>query len=121
MDWDREIFHDAIQTVRVTFLRHRSPDVPMIELIEPASSQSRITGFLNRGGGLHHLCYEVDSLTEQLETALSSGAIMLLGPSPAVAFSGREIAWICTQEKLLLEYLQRDLSVSRKRENREAE
>jgi hypothetical protein len=56
---------------------------------------------------VHHLCYEVDSLTAQLESVLPSGAIILLEPSPAVAFGGRNIASICTREKLLVKYLQR--------------
>ncbi len=107
MTWDGEIFHDPTQTVRVTFLRHKSREEPMIELVEPASPQSRVYGFLKRGGGLHHVCYEADSLKSQLETVLSAGAIMVLEPTPAVAFSGRKIAWICTREKLLVEYLQR--------------
>ena len=107
MDWDEEVFFDPLQTVRVAFLRHRSAEAPLIELVEPASRQSRVAGFLARGGGLHHLCYEVASLPARLESAVSSGAIIVLEPSPAVAFGGRNIAWICTREKLLVEYLQR--------------
>ena len=81
----------------------------MIELVEPASTQSRVATFANRGGGLHHLCYEVNSLEIQLTTALSSGAILLVEPAPAVAFAGRHIAWVCTPNGLLIEYLDRAL------------
>ncbi len=79
----------------------------MIELVEPASPQSRVNSFLKRGGGLHHLCYETDSLSGQLQAVLAAGAVMVLEPTPAVAFSGRKIAWIYTREKLLVEYLER--------------
>jgi len=106
--WDGQVFHDPVQTVRVTFLEHRTPQAPMIELVEPASPQSRVSGFLKRGGGLHHLCYEVDSLDSRLESALGSGAVLLLAPAEAVAFGGRRIAWVCTPERLLVEYLECD-------------
>lgn len=119
--WDEKIFHDPVQTVRVTFLQHSSPDMPVIELVEPTSVQSRVAGFVKRGGGLHHLCYEVDSLTIRLKTALSAGAILLLEPSPAVAFGGREVAWVCTREGLLLEYLRRDRTDERRRGSIDAE
>ena len=106
MEWDGVIFHDPVQTVQVTFLRHRLISAPMIELVEPASPDSRVNRFLMRGGGLHHLCYEVESLATRLESALSKGSVMLSEPKPAVAFGYRQIAWICTPEKILIEYLQ---------------
>ncbi|HEY1207458.1 MAG: VOC family protein [Bryobacteraceae bacterium] len=105
--WDGQVFHDPIQTVRVTFLEHCTPEAPMIELVEPASPQSRVAGFLKRGGGLHHLCYEVDSLDARIESALASGAALLLPPAEAVAFAGRRIAWVCTPDRLFVEYLER--------------
>jgi methylmalonyl-CoA/ethylmalonyl-CoA epimerase len=107
MTWDGEVFHDPAQTVRVTFLRQASAEEPMIELVEPASPQSRVNSFLKRGGGLHHLCYETDSLSSQLQVVLAAGAVLVLEPTPAVAFNGRKIAWIYTREKLLVEYLER--------------
>lgn len=112
MTWDGLVFHDPVQTVRVTFLRHKQAGSPSLELIEPASRQSLVSGFLKRGGGLHHLCYEVDSVGVRLNTALHEGAVLLLAPSPAVAFGGRDIAWVYTRQKLLVEYLQRDHSAA---------
>lgn len=106
MTWDGKVFHDPVQTVRVTFLRHQSAAEPMIELVEPASPESRVNAFLKRCGGLHHLCYEIESLRDQLKLSLSAGAILVLEPTPAAAFGGREIAWIITRERLLVEYLE---------------
>jgi methylmalonyl-CoA/ethylmalonyl-CoA epimerase len=105
--WDGRIIHDPIQTVHVTFLQQPSPAEALIELVQPDGSQSRVAGFLKRGGGLHHLCYEVDGLEEQLEYSRSIGAVVTQKPARAVAFDGRRIAWIYTREKLLLEYLER--------------
>ena len=105
--WDGRIIHDPIQAVHATFLQQPSPVEALIELVQPDGPQSRVAPFLNRGGGLHHLCYEVDKLEEQLEYSRSLGAVMIQKPVPAVAFDGRRVAWIYTRDKLLLEYLER--------------
>jgi len=105
--WDGRIIHDPVQTVHVTFLQQPSPAEALIELVQPDGPQSRVTAFLSRGGGLHHLCYEVDGLEEQLQYSRSVGAVVTQKPAPAVAFDGRRIAWIYTRDKLLVEYLER--------------
>jgi methylmalonyl-CoA/ethylmalonyl-CoA epimerase len=105
--WDGRIIHDPIQTVHATFLQQPSPAEALIELVQPDGPQSRVAAFLNRGGGLHHLCYEVDTLDEQLEYSRSLGAVVTQKPAAAVAFDGRRVAWVYTRDKLLLEYLER--------------
>jgi len=105
--WDGRIIHDPIQAVHATFLQQPSPAEALIELVQPDGPQSRVAAFLRRGGGLHHLCYEVDRLEEQLEYCRSAGAVVIQKPVPAVAFDGRRVAWVYTREKLLLEYLER--------------
>ena len=79
----------------------------MLELVEPAGTQSPVKKFLLRGGGLHHLCYEVDSLSKQLAYAKSNHDIVVGEPVPAVAFGGRRIAWVYAKSKILIEYLER--------------
>ena len=106
--WDGHIIADPLQGVRVTFLRSIvSPSESLIELVEPAGAKSPVQNFLKRGGGLHHLCYEVDSLTAQLQLSRSLGGLVVRQPMPAVAFGGRHIAWVYTADKLLTEYLAR--------------
>lgn len=105
-EWDHEIYHDPHQSVRVSFLRSKRPEDPLIELVEPAGDNSPVHGFLKRGGGLHHVCYQVSNLEEQLEKSRSLGLITVRPPLPAVAFGGRRIAWVYTRNKLLIEYLE---------------
>jgi methylmalonyl-CoA/ethylmalonyl-CoA epimerase len=105
LTWDGQIFHDPVQTVRVTFLEQAGG--AMLELVEPESAASRVAGFLKRGGGRHHLCYEVASLEPEIETCLAAGGILISQPAAAVAFAGRRIAWVCTRDRLLIEYLER--------------
>lgn len=106
-EWDGKIFHDPNQVVRVTFLHSKIPGSPVLELVEPAGEKSPVIPFLKRGGGLHHLCYEVDDLEAQLQVSRTQGGITVRPPLPAVAFAGRRIAWVYTKNKLLLEYLER--------------
>lgn len=105
-EWDGQVFHDPLQKVRVAFLATRAQD-PAIELVEPAGDDSPVLRFLQeRGGGLHHVCYEVADLEEDLAAFRSRGALIAKRPLPAVAFGGRRIAWVITSEKLLVELLE---------------
>ena len=105
--WDGEIIHDPRQMVRVAFLRAASADDPLIELVEPDGERSPVMRFLERGGGLHHICFETPDLERQLEESRAKGGLVASPPQPAVAFGGRRIAWIYTKERLLVEYLER--------------
>lgn len=104
--WDGVVIHDPIQRVRVSFLSTPNPNDALIELVEPAEPQSPVTQFLEKGGGLHHLCYEVPNLQQLLEQARARKLIVVRKPQPAVAFGGRLIAWVITPQKLLVEYLE---------------
>ncbi len=105
-EWDGQVFLDPLQKVRVAFLATRAQD-PAIELVEPAADDSPVSRFLQeRGGGLHHVCYEVADLEQQLIELRSRGALIVKRPLPAVAFGGRRIAWVITSEKLLVELLE---------------
>jgi methylmalonyl-CoA/ethylmalonyl-CoA epimerase len=106
-EWDGVITHDPNQVVRVAFLRSKSAADPLFELIEPAGEKSPVIPFLKKGGGLHHLCYEVPDLDKQLEGVRSKGSLITRPPMPAEAFGGRRIAWVYTRSKLLIEYLER--------------
>jgi len=106
-DWDEEIFYDPNQGVRVTFLKSRRAGDPLFELVEPADERSPVQSFVAKGGGLHHVCYAVEDLEQELARARSCGAVITRRPKPAVAFGGRRIAWIYTKNRLLIEYLER--------------
>jgi methylmalonyl-CoA/ethylmalonyl-CoA epimerase len=107
--WDRRIFEDPRQRVKVAFLSTRAGE-PQIELVEPVGDHSPVRRFLEKGGGLHHFCYETDSLEAEFEAFRSRGAILVQRPVPAVAFEGRRIAWVLTREKLLVELLEKTLT-----------
>jgi len=104
--WDQRIFEDPYQKVRVAFLTTGAAE-PQIELVEPVGEDSRVRKFLaQKGGGLHHFCYQTDDLEAELQLMRSRRAVLVRKPTPAVAFGGRRIAWMLTQEKLLVEFVE---------------
>lgn len=104
--WDGNLVFDPIQKVRVAFLRGSCPTDPLIELVEPGGPESPVSRFLERRGGLHHLCYEVADLERHLKFCQSADSIIMQTPVPAVAFAGRRIAWILTAKNLVVELLE---------------
>jgi methylmalonyl-CoA/ethylmalonyl-CoA epimerase len=106
-NWDGLTIHDPNQCVRVSFLEGKNPADPLIELIEPAGEDSPVAALAKRGGGLHHVCYVVDSLDQQLKECRARRSLIVRPPTPAAAFGGRRIAWTYTRNKLLVEYLER--------------
>lgn len=60
-EWGGEIIHDPLQEAKVTFMFWGSRQGPALELVEPAGDNSPLYRFLAKGGGLHHVCYEVGS------------------------------------------------------------
>jgi methylmalonyl-CoA/ethylmalonyl-CoA epimerase len=103
-EWDGYILHDPLQMVRVAFL-YPSEDGPGIELIEPAGHRSPVNEFLSRGGGLHHICLEVQDLMASIGEARRAGSVLVRFPCRAAAFQNRRIAWIRTQHGQLVEFL----------------
>lgn len=109
LTWDEKIFHDPTQQVRVSFFYPLDMRNPVYELVEPASETSPVAHFLKKGGGLHHVCYEIDDIEAALMAAQKSGMAVVSRPTPAVAFEGRRIAWVCSRSRMLMEFLERGL------------
>ena len=106
--WDGKVIHDPVQRVRVAFFSPSDARNPVFELVEPASDLSPVSNFLKKGAGLHHVCYEVDDLESGLKEAKATGLAIVAPPTPAVAFDGRRIAWVCSRSRLLMELLERE-------------
>lgn len=66
----------------------------LIELLEPASSDTPIGKFVDRRGpGLHHVCFVVPDLDAALEQCRTHG-IVLIDDEPRVGAEGKRIAFI---------------------------
>jgi methylmalonyl-CoA/ethylmalonyl-CoA epimerase len=100
------IIHDPLQQVNVLFLRPGGDSCCLIELVEPNGENSPVRRFLEKSGGMHHLCYEVDQIEPSLAVLKEHKGLVVSKPKPAVAFNGRRVAWVMTRERLLLELLE---------------
>lgn len=65
---------------------------PFLELIEPISQDSPIAEFASSGGGIHHLCFEVDDIQNELDEMERKGATVLV--KPVRGFDERHIAFV---------------------------
>jgi len=59
------------QKVNICFLKTNNV---FLELIEPAEENSPISNFIKKGGGFHHLCFEVDDIHLELQKMKKNGA-----------------------------------------------
>lgn len=64
-----------------------------VELVKPTSEDSGVAKFLaERGGGMHHLCFEVDNIEDMLAELKSKG-VRLINETPNV-LPGRKMAFV---------------------------
>lgn len=98
-------YNDPLQNVSVAFLEHEA-DGTVLEMVAPLGEKSPIDRILKRGGGTYHLCYEVPDIQAAIDKLLEQGCFHASGPTPAVAFKMRPIAWLMTGTGLLIELLE---------------
>jgi methylmalonyl-CoA/ethylmalonyl-CoA epimerase len=102
-----EIITDPVQRVRLVFLHFAVGS--QIELLESTGPNSPVEAMASKGGGFHHVCFEVDDLDAHMAHMRTEKAMLVRKPHPAVAFGGRRIGWMITRERMLVEYLERSL------------
>ena len=56
---------DEVQGVRIQFMDMGNGE--LLELLEPHGAKSPVQRHLDKGGGLYHLCFEVDDLEATLQ------------------------------------------------------
>jgi len=101
-----DIVHDPQQTARVAFLG-RPEDEMLLELITPDGPNSKLANALkNKGGGLHHFCFQVDDINLGLEQLRRKKMRVLCEPVEASAFDQRKIAWLMGLDGVPVELLE---------------
>jgi methylmalonyl-CoA/ethylmalonyl-CoA epimerase len=108
---------DPIQKVTASFIAADKGEGTYIELLEPLSDDSPITNFLKRrGGGLHHLCFEVDNIDRAVDELVAKGFKMVSAPVECVGYDRgfrpgstqpTKIAFFLLLNKILIELLQK--------------
>jgi len=79
----------ASQKVNICFLKVGEP---FLELIEPVEKGSPVYNFAKNGGGIHHICFEVNDIHAQLANMEKKGATVLV--KPVIGFDNRLIAFL---------------------------
>jgi len=67
-----------------------------VELLQPLGEKSPIQGFLdkNPGGGIHHICYEVDDIYAAREQLKANGARVLGDGEPKIGAHGNPVLFL---------------------------
>jgi len=67
-----------------------------IELLEPLGDDSPIATFLERspGGGMHHVCYEVDDILAARDHLKAAGARVLGDGEPRIGAHGKPVLFL---------------------------
>ena len=65
------------QKVNVCFLKTNNV---YIELIEPAEENSPLSTFTAKGGGFHHICFEVNDIHKEVEKMVKNSARLVVKP-----------------------------------------
>ena len=85
--------HEPDHGVTVVFI-----DLPntKIELLHPLGEESPIAGFLakNPGGGIHHICYEVEDILAARDRLLAAGARVLGDGAPKIGAHGKPVLFL---------------------------
>ena len=67
-----------------------------IELLEPLGAASPVRGFLERnpGGGMHHLCYEVDHIVAARDRLRAEGARIVGDGEPRIGAHDKPVLFL---------------------------
>ncbi len=101
------IIRDEIQGVDLLFIKNKSDH--LIELVAPIEGiNGPVSDILKRSGsGFYHVCYEVIDLDKSLSYLSQNRFIVVLKPTPAIAFDNRIISFLYNSNLGLIEILQK--------------
>ena len=99
-------YDDPQQQARVAFIGHVASGDPPLELVAPLGPGSQVERVLAKGMSLYHICYEVPDVAGAIDQLRQSGCLLISGPTPAVAYDGRPIAWLYTPNRQLTELVE---------------
>lgn len=102
-----DIYKDQTQKVNVCFVGSGKEGEVIFELVEPTAKDSPVNQWLSKGVSIYHIGYDTDNIDATLEEVHSQGCIIVSRPVPAVAFSGRKVAWLYTPTRQLIEIVER--------------
>lgn len=108
---------EPIQKVAGRFVLVDEGQGVYIELLEPAADGSPISNFLEkRGGGLHHLCFQVEDIDKSAKQLVEKGFEMVCPPVESAGYDAvfrrvcqesTRIAFFVVSDELLIELVEK--------------
>jgi len=105
------------QKVAASFANVGDKEDVYVEILEPTRNDSPISKFLEKqGGGLHHLCFEVDNIERASDELVSKGFKMIVPPEDCRAYDENlkrdccgitKIAFFIAADRFLIELIEK--------------
>jgi methylmalonyl-CoA/ethylmalonyl-CoA epimerase len=95
-------FDDPGLRVRGMFLEGPGP---RLELVSDLPGERVVAPWLTRDAAMYHLAFETADVAAALATAREDGAKVVKGPTSAVAFAGRPVAFVMLRNMALVEFI----------------
>lgn len=99
---------DLIQGVELLFINNGYDH--LIELVAPIDGQeeSPVTKILQKNGAsLYHICYKVNDIEQSIIDLKQQRFVVVLPPTPAIAFANRRISFLYNTHIGLIEILEK--------------
>tara|TARA_B100000795_G_C22806225_1_gene445038 strand:- start:8507 stop:8893 length:387 start_codon:yes stop_codon:yes gene_type:complete len=94
---------DPVQNAEI-ILCNNGDSSTYVELIKPIDEKSFTWNFLQKGGGLHHICYDSLKLIEIEEVIKKYKMLKIRGPMYAKLFD-KEVIFVITKTKDIVEFI----------------
>ena len=98
-----DVFEDSAQGIMGRF--YNGPG-PRMELLAALPGSTVLEPYLRSAARMYHQAFEVDEMQDAIAGLLSDRARLIRAPIPAVAFGGREIAFVMLRNMLMVELIQ---------------
>ena len=112
-----ESIENPRQKVAASFVNVGGKEDVYIEILEPTRDDSPIAKFLEKqGGGLHHLCFEVDDIKKTSRELIEKGFKMIVQPEDCEAYDENlkrgcsdvsKIAFFIVSDRLIIELIEK--------------
>lgn len=101
-----EIVTDPIQRSRLVLVGYPGDtSSPFVELVQPLGEDSPVWGALAKGGGWHHVCFNVASRAAGDELLARHRMLPVTDWVPAVLFDGKPVRFLYSKSHELIELL----------------
>jgi methylmalonyl-CoA/ethylmalonyl-CoA epimerase len=100
-----QIIYDDNQHVRLVMLI--SSNRYKVELIQPLDEKSPSFDFLQKGGGIHHICYVANDIEKAIVALKKNGHLLFKKPIMAPLLTGKKVAFLFSKtDKQIIELVE---------------